>query len=92
MIMNPELSKYGIRLRRLRRKRRLSQGALELRAELAFGTLSRIENNHTSPSKETLYKLAIALDVNLSEAIELFLLDSVLAKISHEFAIDYKDT
>lgn len=76
--MEPEINKYGNRVRSLRRKRRLTQGALELRAELAFGTISRIENNKTNPSKETLYKLASALEVSLSEAIELFLIDKVL--------------
>ncbi len=55
----------GERLRDIRREKKLSQGDLEERTGLSRCYLSRIENGHTTPSIETLEKLASAMQVPL---------------------------
>ncbi|HUL33322.1 MAG TPA: helix-turn-helix transcriptional regulator [Candidatus Eisenbacteria bacterium] len=55
----------GERLRDIRREKKLSQGDLEERTGLSRCYLSRIENGHTTPSIETLEKLAGAMQVQL---------------------------
>jgi transcriptional regulator with XRE-family HTH domain len=53
----------GDRLRELREAKMLSQGDIENRTGLLRCYVSRVENNHTVPSVETLEKLAHALEV-----------------------------
>jgi len=53
----------GDRLRELREAVRLSQGDIERRTGLLRCYISRVENNHTVPSIETLEKMARALEV-----------------------------
>jgi transcriptional regulator with XRE-family HTH domain len=53
----------GNRLRELREAKTLSQGDIEKRTGLLRCYISRVENNHTVPSVETLEKLARALEV-----------------------------
>jgi transcriptional regulator with XRE-family HTH domain len=53
----------GDRLRELREVKELSQGEIEKRTGLLRCYVSRVENNHTVPSVETLEKLARALEV-----------------------------
>src|SRR5262245_63370920 len=55
----------GERLRDIRKEKKLSQGDLEERTGLSRCYLSRIENGHTTPSNETLEKLAGAMHVPL---------------------------
>jgi transcriptional regulator with XRE-family HTH domain len=55
----------GDRLRLLREQKRLSQYHLEQRTGLLRCYISRVENNHTTPSVETLEKLAQALGMPL---------------------------
>ena len=55
----------GERLRDVRKEKQLSQGDLEERTGLSRCYLSRIENGHTTPSIETLEKLAGAMGVPL---------------------------
>jgi transcriptional regulator with XRE-family HTH domain len=55
----------GERLRDIRKEKKLSQGDLEERTGLSRCYLSRIENGHTTPSIETLEKLASAMEVPL---------------------------
>jgi transcriptional regulator with XRE-family HTH domain len=52
-------------LRDIRKEKQLSQGDLEERTGLSRCYLSRIENGHTTPSIETLEKLAGAMGVPL---------------------------
>jgi transcriptional regulator with XRE-family HTH domain len=49
----------GDRLRQLREEKKLSQGDIEKRTGLFRCYTSRVENNHTVPSVETLEKLAL---------------------------------
>lgn len=53
------------RLRALREEKHLSQGDIEKRTGLLRCYISRVENGHTTPSVETLEKLARALEVPL---------------------------
>ena len=53
----------GDRLRALREEKKLSQGDIEKRTGLVRPYISRVENNHTVPSIETLEKMARALEV-----------------------------
>ena len=53
----------GDRLRELRESKHMSQGDIEKRTGLLRCYVSRVENNHTVPSVETLEKIARALEV-----------------------------
>jgi transcriptional regulator with XRE-family HTH domain len=53
----------GDRLRELREAKMLSQGDIENRTGLLRCYVSRVENNHTVPSVDTLEKLAHALEI-----------------------------
>ena len=57
----------GERLRELREKKNLSQGAIEKRTGLLRCYLSRVENGHTVPSLETLAKIASSLEIPLGQ-------------------------
>lgn len=63
---------YGEVLRQLRRSRRISQFKLEMAANLQFGTICRIERGKVNPTKETLIKIAIVLQLNSYEVLQLF--------------------
>jgi len=53
----------GERLRVLREAKNLSQGDVQKRTGLMRCYISRVENGHTVPAVETLYKFARALEV-----------------------------
>src|SRR5216683_3019935 len=53
----------GDRLRELREEKKLSQGDIEKRTGLVRPYISRVENNHTVPTIETLEKWARALEI-----------------------------
>jgi transcriptional regulator with XRE-family HTH domain len=53
----------GERVKALREHQNLSQGAIEQRSGLLRCYISRVENGHTTPSLETLEKLARALQI-----------------------------
>jgi len=53
----------GERLRVLRESKNLSQGDIQKRTGLMRCYISRVENGHTVPAVETLYKFARALEV-----------------------------
>jgi len=57
----------GIRLRKLREERKLSQGDIEKRTGLLRCYISRVENGHTVPSLETLERLAAAMEIPLCQ-------------------------
>lgn len=56
----------GTTIRGVRLQKGLSQGDIEKRTGLLRCYLSRVENGHTVPSLDTLYKIAYALDVPLA--------------------------
>ena len=57
----------GNRLRDLREQKNLSQGEVEKRTGLLRCYISRVENNHTVPTVETLEKLARAFECPLHQ-------------------------
>jgi transcriptional regulator with XRE-family HTH domain len=57
----------GVTIRSFRLQRGMSQGDIEKRTGLLRCYLSRVENGHTVPSLDTLQKIAIALDLPLSQ-------------------------
>jgi transcriptional regulator with XRE-family HTH domain len=63
---------YGKRIKQFRQRAKLTQIELELRINASFGSISRIENGVTNPSKETLFLIANALGLNLDDRVELF--------------------
>jgi len=75
---------HGFRIRYLRESKRSSQFQLEVDAKLAPGMLSRIENNKVNPTKETLWRLAKALHLSLTECIYLFGLAGLLPSLTNQ--------
>jgi transcriptional regulator with XRE-family HTH domain len=57
----------GVRLRELREARKVSMRGLALKSGLSANALSMIERGRTSPSVSTLYKLADALEIHITE-------------------------
>ncbi len=67
-VQNEALSiNVGVRLRELRETRSMSMRTLATRSGLSANALSMIERGRTSPSVSTLYKLADALGVPITE-------------------------
>lgn len=62
----------GNRIRHFRKRAGLSQLQLELQIDASFGSLSRMENGLTNPTKETLFAIAEALRLNAYETAFLF--------------------
>ena len=58
--------KIGTTIRAFRLQKGLSQGDIEKKTGLLRCYLSRVENGHTVPSLDTLYKIAGALDVPMA--------------------------
>lgn len=71
------MSRYGLTVRQFRKSRNMSQMDLEIKTGLNFGVISRIEKSKINPTKETLFKIAIALNLNNAEIWELFGMDSL---------------
>ncbi len=71
----------GAQLRLIRVEMGFSQLDLEVAADLSFGTISRIENNRINPTKETLLKIALALDLSSLQTTKLFGIPDVLSEV-----------
>jgi transcriptional regulator with XRE-family HTH domain len=63
--------KFGERMKQLRKKKELSQEKLALDIEMDLTSVNEIENGHRSPKLITMYKIAQALGVSLSELTDL---------------------
>ena len=59
--------KFGKRLRYLRRDRDITQEKLSELTDISVHFISRLETGQSSPSLETIVKLARALDVEVAE-------------------------
>jgi transcriptional regulator with XRE-family HTH domain len=57
----------AVRLREWRERRGLSVRQLAGLAKVGFGTVSRIENGHMSPTVAMLEKLARAMEINVRD-------------------------
>jgi transcriptional regulator with XRE-family HTH domain len=66
-VQAPSPINIGVTIREFRLQRGLSQGDIEKRTGLLRCYLSRVENGHTVPSLDTLQKIAISLDLPLSQ-------------------------
>jgi transcriptional regulator with XRE-family HTH domain len=66
-----EISNIGSKIRFFRERANLSQFELEQKIDASPGSLSRIENNITNPTKETIDKLVKALNLNFNEIVYL---------------------
>jgi transcriptional regulator with XRE-family HTH domain len=63
--------RFGTNVRRLREKRKMSQLALAQKAKLDLTTINEIENGSREPMLRTIWKIANALEVRLSELFDL---------------------
>src|SRR5438270_3362947 len=61
------MMKIGTTIRAQRLQRGLSQGDIDKKTGLLRCYLSRVENGHTIPSLDTLSKIALALDLPISQ-------------------------
>jgi len=61
------LDELGLRIKQLRLEIGLTQEELANRSELTKGFISQLENNHTSPSIQTLTDILEVLGTNLSD-------------------------
>ncbi len=52
----------GKKLKFFRTRKAMSQTDLEVSTDLSFGSISRIESGKTEPTKETIFKIADALN------------------------------
>lgn len=66
-----EMRHVGTTIRKLRCKRRLSQEVLSGLAGIARTHLTMIENGTKQPNLETMWRIAQALNMQLSELIKL---------------------
>jgi transcriptional regulator with XRE-family HTH domain len=73
--VNLKSFKYGYIVRDLRKSRKMSQLDLEIRTGLAVGSISRIESEKINPTKETLIKISVALNLRKDEVLKLFCID-----------------
>ena len=64
------MKSVSIKLKRLRRRRGLTQEGLARKAKLSLGYLARLETNRHDPSLSTLQKLAKALGVPASDLLQ----------------------
>ena len=69
--MQFDISIVGKTIRRIRKKRRLSQEALSGLAGIARTHLTMIENGTKQANMETLFRISQALDLRLSELIRM---------------------
>jgi len=82
--MSTEKLTLGEYIRRLRKARRWTLGALADNTGLSYHNLSRIENDSTVPNAETVSQIAVALDgdmrrmLELAEAVPRVILDRML--------------
>jgi transcriptional regulator with XRE-family HTH domain len=70
---------YGAKIRKYRLQRQLSQLDLEIAAEMAPGSISRIEHDKINPTKETLFKLARVLKLAQNEIIDFLCFNEVFS-------------
>jgi transcriptional regulator with XRE-family HTH domain len=63
--------KFGERMKQLRKKKELSQEKLALDIDMDLTSVNEIENGHRSPKLITMYKIAQALGVSLSELTDI---------------------
>ena len=59
--------RFGIRVKKIREQKKMSQLELAQKANLDITTINEIENGNRDPLLRTIWKIANALDVSISE-------------------------
>lgn len=62
--------RFGSQVRKLRNKRGISQEELAKKAKLDLTTINEIENGNRDPMLKTIWKIANALDIKLSQLFD----------------------
>ena len=68
--MNPASEKLGQNIKRIRVKKKMSQGDIARALEVDRGYISNIENGKKNPTLATIQKLADALKVSADELLK----------------------
>jgi len=68
--MNPASEKLGQNMKRIRTKKKMSQGDIARALEVDRGYISTIENGKKNPTLATIQKLADALGVSPDELLK----------------------
>ena len=68
--MNPASEKLGQNMKRIRVKKKMSQGDITRSLEVARGYISNIENGKKNPTLATIQRLADALGVSADELLK----------------------
>lgn len=64
------IEKIGARIVEVREEKNISQAELSKRSDIDDGSLRRIETGRTNPTVKTLYTIAEALEVKVSDLID----------------------
>lgn len=76
IMTNIDINKQiGIKIKLLRTKSQFSQEKLAKKADMNKNTIGLIERGEISPSIETLYKIANALNIKLKELVDVSKID-----------------
>lgn len=62
--------KFGTRVKKLRLKNKMSQLQLAQKSQLDLTTINEIENGNREPMLRTIWRIANALDVSLSDLFD----------------------
>lgn len=57
----------GLKIKKLRLKKSMTQNELSIECNFEKASMSRIESGQTNPTIKTLYKICTALDVHISD-------------------------
>lgn len=62
--------RFGARVKKLREEKKLSQLALAQKAKLDLTTINELENGNRDPMLKTIWRIANALEVKLSQLFD----------------------
>lgn len=62
--------RFGQKVRKLREERKMSQLALAQKAQLDLATINKLENGNRDPMLKTIWRIANALEVKLSQLFD----------------------
>jgi transcriptional regulator with XRE-family HTH domain len=62
--------RFGQRVRKIREQKKMSQQVLAMKAKLDLTTVNELEQGNREPMLKTIWKIANALDVKLSELFD----------------------
>lgn len=83
-IGNNNYNTLGERIKFFRQRAEISQIQLELRAGISVGSLTRIERNKVSPTKETIAKIGTVLKLNAMELAYLYEVNLYIKQLKSE--------